>query len=71
MVNFTNILQAVFTRADPKSAEKTVKLSSFFALLGSSRVEAAHRTLVKLTLMVNLIPGRLIFLAGEELHEVR
>ena len=28
-VNFTNILRAAFTHADPKSAKKTVKLSSF------------------------------------------
>ena len=33
-VNFTNILQAAFTLADPKSAEKTVKLSSFFCAFG-------------------------------------
>ena len=34
---------------DPKSAKKTVKLSSFIALLGSGRVKAARRMLVKLT----------------------
>ena len=28
-VNFTNILQAAFTPADPKSKKKTVKSSSF------------------------------------------
>ena len=48
-VNFTNLLRAPFTCADPKSAKKTVKLSSFIALLGSARVKAARRTLVKLT----------------------
>ena len=48
-VNFTNVLPAALTRADPKSAKKTVKLSSFIALLGSARVKAACRTLVKLT----------------------
>ena len=37
-VNFINILQAAFTPADPKSAKKTVKSSSFFALLGSVSV---------------------------------
>ena len=47
-VNFTNILQAAFTPADPKSAKKTVKFSSFIALLGSARVKAARRMLVKL-----------------------
>ena len=29
--------------ADPKSAKKTVKSSSFFVLLGSARVKAAHK----------------------------
>ena len=48
-VNFTNILRAAFRHADPKSAKKTVRLSSFFALLGSGRIKAARRTLVKLT----------------------
>ena len=48
-VNFTNILGAAFTRVDPKGAKKTVKLSSFIALLGSARIKAARRTLVKLT----------------------
>ena len=36
-------------RPDPKSAKKTVKLSSFIMLLGSSCVKAACRMLVKLT----------------------
>ena len=49
VVNFTNILQAAFKRADPTSAKKTVKLSSFFALLGSAHVKATRRTLVILT----------------------
>jgi len=44
-VNFINILQAAFTRADPKSAKNTV----FFALLGSAHVKAASEVLVKLT----------------------
>ena len=48
-VNFTNVLRAAFMPADTKSAKKAVKLSSFFALLGSAIVKAAHRTLVKLT----------------------
>ena len=33
-----------------KAQKKTVKLSSFIALLGSASVKSAHRTLVKLTL---------------------
>ena len=48
-VNFTNILQSAFTHADPKKCKKTVRLSSFFALLGSACVKAACRMLVKLT----------------------
>ena len=48
-VNFTNMSWTAFARADPKSAKKNVKLSSFFALLGSAWVNAARRTLVKLT----------------------
>ena len=47
-VNFTNILRAQKLLIDPKSAKKTVKLSRFFALLGSASVKAARRTLVKL-----------------------
>ena len=42
-------LRAAFTPADPESAKKIVKLSSFFALLGSVCVKAACRMLVKLT----------------------
>jgi len=42
-VNFTNVLRAAFTLKDPKSAKKTVKLSSFFALLGSALVKAARK----------------------------
>ena len=51
-VNFTNVLRAAFTHANLKSTKKTIRLSSFFALLGSGHVKAAHRMLVKLT------PGR-------------
>ena len=32
-----------YARSDPKSAKKTVKLSSFFALLGSARIKAASK----------------------------
>ena len=48
-VNFTSILQAAFTRKDPKSAIKLLNLTVFFAFLGSLRVKAAGRILVKLT----------------------
>ena len=49
VVNFTNVLQAAFTRADPKSAIKLLNLTVFFALFGSAQVKAACRMLVKLT----------------------
>jgi len=49
-VNFINILQAAFMHPDPKSVKKiVVQLSVFFTLLGSARVKAARRTLMKLT----------------------
>ena len=48
-VNFTNVLQAAFTRADLKSAIKLLNLTVFFALLGSARIKAACKMLVKLT----------------------
>jgi len=43
VVNFINILQAVFEPSDFKSEKKTV----FFALLGSARIIAALRILIK------------------------
>ena len=48
-VNFTNVLQAAFTPADPKSGKKLLNLTVFFALSGSAGVKAARRTLMKLT----------------------
>jgi len=47
-VNFTNILQAAFMHADPKSAKNTVKLSVFLALSKSEHVKAARKMLMKL-----------------------
>jgi len=47
-VNFINILCAAFKRANPKNAKKYLRLDLIFMLLGSSRVEAAHKMLVKL-----------------------
>jgi len=35
-------------RADPKSTKKTEGLTVFFLLLGSGRIKAAHKMLVKL-----------------------
>ena len=48
-VNFTNILRAALMLEDPISALKLLNLTFFFALLGSARLKAAHRMLVKLT----------------------
>jgi len=48
-LNFINVLRTAFTLADPKSVKKTVKLSIFFMLLGSTSVKAVQRTLVKST----------------------
>ncbi len=42
-VNFIKVLRAAFARADPKSAKKTVKLSVFFALLGSAHIKASRK----------------------------
>jgi len=44
IVNFINFLRAAFMHADPESAKKTVKLSIFFAPLGSLSAKADHRT---------------------------
>ena len=48
-VNFTNFLQAAFTREGPQNAKKTVKSSSCFALSGSVCIKDARRMLIKLT----------------------
>ncbi len=47
-LSFINVLRTAFTLADPKRVKKTVKLSIFFTLLGSTGAKAAHRTLMKL-----------------------
>jgi len=49
-VNFINVLRAAFTQPDPKSAKNTIKLSVFFALLGSACIKTAQKMLMKLTL---------------------
>jgi len=54
-VNFINVIRAAFARSDPESAKKTVKLSVFFALLGSDCTKAAPGMLIKLTPGVNFI----------------
>jgi len=53
-VNFTNIIWAAFTHADPQSAKKTVKLSVFFALSGSAHAKAGRKTMMKLTPSLSL-----------------
>jgi hypothetical protein len=53
-VDFTNILWAAFTCADPKSAKNTVSsYQCLFSLSGSSSVKAARKTFMKLTPGVN------------------
>ncbi len=47
--SFINILQTTFTRADLKSEKIQLNHQYLFTLLGSERVKAAHRTLMKLT----------------------
>jgi len=47
--DLTNNLHAAFMHADPKSAKNTVKPSVFFALLGSARIKAARKMLLKST----------------------
>jgi len=44
-VDFTNIVDAVFMQADPKSAIKYSQVLSLFALLGSVHVKAARKML--------------------------
>jgi hypothetical protein len=45
-VNFTNVLQAALWE-DPKSPKNTVMSSVFFTLLGSTRIKAASKLLMK------------------------
>jgi len=48
-VNFINNLRTAFTLLDPKSGKKIYNLTVFFMLLGSVRVKAVRKTLVRLT----------------------
>jgi hypothetical protein len=48
-VNFINVLCTAFTRTDPKSVKLQISRQSHFTLLGSARVKAAQKTLMKLT----------------------
>ena len=42
---------------DPKSAKKLLNLTVFMALLGSARIKAARKTLVKLKPCPTAVPG--------------
>ncbi len=48
-VNFINVLQAAFARADPESVQIQLNRQYIFTLLGSARVKAVCRMLMKLT----------------------
>ena len=48
-VNFTNILQAAFTHADPNSAKKTVKSRSFLRFWDLHMYKFCINTLMKST----------------------
>ena len=43
-VNFTNILRAAFTSADPNSAKKDSKVKQLFALLGAARINTLMKS---------------------------
>ena len=47
-VNFTNILRAAFTHADPKIAKKDIQLKQLFLLSGSACVKAARKHVDKI-----------------------
>jgi len=49
-VNFTNLLCAAFMLVDPKGVKKTDGLTVFITLLGSTRIKAVCKSLMKLSL---------------------
>jgi len=51
-VDFTNVLRAAFTSADPKSAQRHWWPDGLFAVLGSVHKKTTHKTLVKPTIGV-------------------
>ncbi len=53
-VNFINILRTAFPLVDPKSVKKIDNLTVFFTLLGSARLKAVRRTLMKLSPTLSL-----------------
>ncbi len=56
------LTSAAFTLVDPESIKKIDNLTVFFMHLGSARVEAVHRTLMKLTPGGNPIKTILVLL---------
>ncbi len=54
MVNFTKVLQAALAHKDPGRAKNTVKLSDFYALLGSVPAKAAHKKLIAINICLHL-----------------
>ncbi len=54
-VDFTNILRTAFMLKDPQSANCQLHLDCLLSRLGSSRLKAARKMLVKLTPAVNFI----------------
>jgi len=57
-VDFTNILHAVFSFANPKSAKRQSSHPCLFAFLESACIKAAHKMFVKLTPKVMAIHVR-------------
>ena len=80
-VNFINVLTSYFYARRSQKRKKLLNLTVFFALLGSARVKAACRMMVKLTpgvnttklFLLNIKLGHLHFLQlwidYEESHE--
>ena len=68
------MLREAFTCEYPKSAKKTDSLTVFFALLGSFRIKAAHKILVKLTPRMTRnvtreVPARVCYASFTEISE--
>jgi len=64
-VSISSMFKHSYMRSDPKSTKKTYNLTNYFVVLGSSRVKAAHKMLMKLT------PGRSRFFTGIFLQLIR
>jgi len=55
-VSISTSSAAAFACKDPESIKKTDNFTVFFALSGSVRIKAAHRTSIKLTPGVIVLP---------------